>query len=342
MRPNGKGIAYDVMKFKAKNVENACESVTSFTQIPSSHKFGLSYFHSFGLSPNYIIFLEQSLVIDMKKLLWYKIKISKRRLFKSFIFRNALANKPFTSALKTNQNFQTQIHLIDRHTGQLLQKKFVTDPQFTFHHVNAFEVNQNDSNKHELIIDVCSYDAKTFEIKNFNYDEKNEEQVLRLFDETARPTPRRIRVPLFDKRANNEKVHCEIKDVAPNVMMELPTINYGRYNTKPYNYAYGFGSIKAPHTIVKLNFNNGNDVKQALIKTDNRVILPSEPIFVERPDAKSEDDGVVLTQVLGDKYDSLVIFDAKTLEEIGRAEFPENVKSSYTFHGFFSENRAFN
>ena len=70
MRPNGKAISYDIMKFKAKDVQNACETSTSFSQIPSSHKFGLSYFHSFGLSQNYVIFLEQSLVLDIKKVLW--------------------------------------------------------------------------------------------------------------------------------------------------------------------------------------------------------------------------------------------------------------------------------
>ena len=250
-------------------------------------------------------------------------------------------NKPTSTALKMNPNFQTQIHLVDRKTGQILNKKFYTDPQVTFHHINAFEINEKDPSKHELFIDLCSYSPKGFEIDSFNYDETDEEQILR-FTEKAKSTPRRIRVPLFDKRSNNEKIYCEIKDIASNTNIELPTINYSKYNAKPYSYAYGIGSIRDPYSIVKINVNNFNDGKQAIIKTGNRVILPSEPIFVERPDAKSEDDGVILTQVIGDKYDSLVVLDAKTLDEIAIAELPENIKASYTFHGFYSENKAFN
>jgi carotenoid cleavage dioxygenase-like enzyme len=250
-------------------------------------------------------------------------------------------NKPTSAALKMNPNFETQIHLVDRKTGQILKKKFYTDPQFTFHHINAYEINEKDPSKHELFIDLCSYSPKGFEIDSFNYDESDEEQILK-FNQKAKATPRRIRVPLFDKRSDNEKIYCEIKDIASNVNLELPTINYAKFNAKPYNYAYGIGSIRDPYSIVKINVNNYNDGKQAIIKTGNRVILPSEPIFVEKPNATSEDDGVVLTQVIGDKYDSLVVLDAKTLEEVAIAELPENVKASYTFHGFYSDNKALN
>ena len=321
MKPMGKSMAYDIMKFQAKNVNNACESAISIGQIPSSHKFGLSYFHSFGLSQNYIIFLEQSLVLDMKKVLW-----------------NTVVNKPISTAINMNKNFKTQIHLLNRKTGQVIEKKFFTDPQFTFHHINAYEINETDPTKHELFIDLCSYSTKDFHLNTFQYDETDEEQVAN-FTEKSKPTPRRIRVPLYETKAKSENIYCEIKDIATNVSMELPTIHYNKFNAKPYSYAYGIGSIKPPYSIVKVNVNNINDHKQAVIKTNNRVILPSEPIFVEKPDAKEEDDGVILTLVLGDKYDSLVVLDAKTFEEIGRAELPENVKATYTFHGFFSDNK---
>ena len=79
-----------------------------------------------------------------------------------------------------------------------------------------------------------------------------------------------------------------------------------------------------------------------MINSNNNIIYPSEPVFVENPNATSEDDGVVLSLVLGDKYDFLIIFDGKTFEEIGRAELPENIKATYSFHGFFSSSKAFN
>lgn len=50
--------------------------------------------------------------------------------------------------------------------------------------------------------------------------------------------------------------------------------------------------------------------------------LPSEPIFVAHPNATSEDDGVILTVALDAKrkLSSLVVIDAKCMEEIARAE----------------------
>jgi carotenoid cleavage dioxygenase-like enzyme len=323
MQPKGINMSYDVMKFQAKDVENACESLKLFAQIPSSHKFGLSYFHSIGLSKNYIIFLEQSLVVDVKKVLW-----------------NIVTNKPISTTLKMNKKFQTQIHLVDRKTGKILPQKFFTDPQFSFHHINAFETNEDDASKNELLIDICSYSVDSLYIESFNYDENDEEQVLKFF-EKSKAEPRRIRVPLGQKKARNEAIYCEIKNMTNGISMELPTINYFKYNAKHYNYAYGLGSIKPPFSVIKLNVNNYNDYKQAVIKTDNRVMVLSEPVFVERPDAQSEDDGVVLTMVLGDKYDSLIVLDAKTLEEIGRAELPEEVRATFTLHGFFADNKGF-
>ena len=320
MRPMTINITYDIMSYSAKNSSNIFDNATLIAQIPSSHKFGLSYFHSFGLSQNYIIFLEQSLVLDIKKVLWSQI-----------------INKPTATAINMNPNFHTRIHLVNRKSGQILQKKFYTDPQISFHHINAYEINEDDESKHELLIDVCSY--KTFNINIFNYDENDEEQISK-FNDHARPVPRRIRVPLYRKEAEVEKYYCEIKDIS-DMFMDLPAINYDKFNAKPYNYAYGFGAIKPPHSIVKINVNNYNDCKQAVINSENTVTWPSEPVFVEKPGAKEEDDGVILTLVLGDKYDFLIVLDAKTLEEIGRAELPENVKATYTFHGFFTDNKAF-
>ena len=65
--------------------------------------------------------------------------------------------------------------------------------------------------------------------------------------------------------------------------------------------------------------------------------VPMEPIFVENPNPKGEDDGVVLVQVLSDDNDFLSVLDAKTLTEIARADLPKDVKSTFTAHGFFAD-----
>ncbi|MEQ2184782.1 Beta,beta-carotene 9',10'-oxygenase, partial [Goodea atripinnis] len=64
---------------------------------------------------------------------------------------------------------------------------------------------------------------------------------------------------------------------------------------------------------------------------------PSEPVFVPSPDAVEEDDGVILSVVLTvsqDKGNFLLVLDAKTFEELGRANVPVNM--TYGFHGTFS------
>ena len=58
-----------------------------------------------------------------------------------------------------------------------------------------------------------------------------------------------------------------------------------------------------------------------------------ELVFAEAPNPQAEDDGVVLSVVLNaDKGSSfLLVLDAHTFEEIGRAEIPHHIP--YGFHG---------
>ena len=60
---------------------------------------------------------------------------------------------------------------------------------------------------------------------------------------------------------------------------------------------------------------------------------PGEPIFLADPDGVDEDDGVCLSVVLdGTKGKShLLVLDAKTFEEVGRAEM--EVVVPFGFHG---------
>jgi torulene dioxygenase len=64
---------------------------------------------------------------------------------------------------------------------------------------------------------------------------------------------------------------------------------------------------------------------------------PSEPIFVPRPGAEDEDDGVVLSVVLdGDRRKSLlIVLDAKEMKECARAEM--ETAFPIGFHGLWSQ-----
>jgi beta,beta-carotene 9',10'-dioxygenase len=61
---------------------------------------------------------------------------------------------------------------------------------------------------------------------------------------------------------------------------------------------------------------------------------PGEPVFVARPDSfQEEDDGVVLSVVLDSNKGNpfLLVLDAKSFEEIARAEVPHHIP--FGFHG---------
>ena len=62
---------------------------------------------------------------------------------------------------------------------------------------------------------------------------------------------------------------------------------------------------------------------------------PGEPIFVREPEAEDEDAGVVLSVVLDAAAgrSSLVVLDARSFEELARAEAPHHIP--FGFHGQF-------
>ena len=62
---------------------------------------------------------------------------------------------------------------------------------------------------------------------------------------------------------------------------------------------------------------------------------PGEPVFVSRPGAEAEDDGVLLSVVLDAAAERsyLLILDAADLSELARAEAPHHIP--FSFHGQF-------
>ena len=84
-------------------------------------------------------------------------------------------------------------------------------------------------------------------------------------------------------------------------------------------------------TIIKADVTSG-EVKQW--RYDNH--FPGEPVFVPRPDASTEDDGVLLTVVLDASQNTsyLLLLDAHDLSEIARAQVPQHIP--FGFHGTYT------
>lgn len=253
-----------------------------------------AYMHSFGMSQNYAIFTEFPLVVNpLHLLLWLR---------------------PFIENFRWKPDRGTPIYVMNRFTGELVGR-YETDPFFAFHHVNAFEQNG------ELVFDIVAYpDA---DILNAYY--------LRRLEHNDVTIPfgnlRRYRLPLHGSGPVRSET---ISDVC----MELPRFDYQRLNMDAgYRYVYAI-SINPQqrkgfyNQIVKVDIATGQS------KTwFEQHCYPGEPVFVGAPDRTAEDDGVILSVVLdatqGNSF--LLILDAQTFAEIGRAEIPQAILFGY--HG---------
>ncbi|XP_061381763.1 carotenoid isomerooxygenase-like isoform X1 [Danaus plexippus] len=264
-----------------------------------------SYMHSFGITENYFIIIEQPLAIS-----YLNSAVS------------YVSNRPFSSSVLWYDGYETQIVLVNRNTGE--QTRYTTETFFFMHIINCFELDG------QLIIDVCSYkDAKIIDalyveaIKNIRSNPD--------YAKWCQSQPKRIEIPL--NSPNNSRV--EISVIA-DIPIETPRINYELYNGRPYRYFYGMGpqvhSIYGG-TIIKV------DTKSGEVKTWCEVDAnPSEPVFVARPDAQDEDDGVLLSALLwgsDENATALLVLDARDLTELGRVRFTTPSQAPKCFHGWF-------
>ncbi|KAL0372139.1 UNVERIFIED_CONTAM: Carotenoid cleavage dioxygenase 8B, chloroplastic [Sesamum calycinum] len=111
--------------------------------------------------------------------------------------------------------------------------------------------------------------------------------------------------------------------------MDMCSINPA-FLGKKYRYAYACGAQRPcnfPNTLTKIDL-----VEKKAKNWHDEGSIPSEPLFVARPGATEEDDGVVISMVSdknGEGY--AVLLDGSTFEEIARANFPYGLP--YGLHG---------
>ena len=222
----------------------------------------------------------------------------------------AFSGKPFIQNYTWRPSEPAVFQVIDRATGRL-RGSYETDAFFCFHHVNAFERDG------ELLVDLIAY------------DDPGIIDALYLGPEEPRgPIPatelRRYAIDLDGGTVRAEK----LADVD---RVELPRIDYGRRNTRPYRYVYGAQSASSWFDgLVKIDVSDGSVTTWSAPGCH-----PGEPIFVREPGTDDEDAGVVLSVVLDAAAgkSSLAVLDARSFEELARAEAPHHIP--FGFHGQF-------
>lgn len=209
-----------------------------------------------------------------------------------------------------------------------------------FHSVNAYDFVDDATGDTNIHVDLCSYEG--------NYIPYREYTLSNVVD-PARPyqdgTLVRYELASVNKADLQKTERATVAQAIPSVALELPRISKYMSMNPGYRYVYATGGNAgaSPGTEVPIGrLGNGLKVVQAaffscIIKTDWKTggwvkwqpvdgeSCPCEPIFIARPGATEEDDGVVLTIVINKKgtHSILVALSGTDLKEVARADMPQ-------------------
>ncbi len=254
-----------------------------------------AYMHSFGLSERWLILAEFPFVVNPKRL--------------------ALSGRPYIENYRWEPELGTRITLFDRDDGTALGP-FTTDPMFSFHHLNAFERGE------EVVVDLQAYPDASL-VEQLYLDRLRDPAGPGIADPTIE------RLVITPGAASGREIE---RETLFDPGFELGRINYGRCNERPYRYAWGLaiGESGWLETIVRADLETRE--RRSWSEPGS---YPGEPVFVGRPGADEEDDGVLLSVVLDAAAERsyLLVLDARELTELARAEAPHHIP--FGFHGQF-------
>jgi len=324
-----KYVIFKVPKDGMENGKPALHKVETVCSIPFRSLLYPSYYHSFGLTENYVVFVEQPFKLDIMRLA-------------TAYFRGV----NWGSCLKYDKDDMTWFHLVNRKTGKAVSTRYHGDALVVFHHLNAYEEDGH------VVFDMITYkDSNLYDMFYIENMTQNTEDLIKSNQVYAPPISQRFVLPvnvdqdtpqgtnlvtLTDTTAKavlqkDGSVYCTPDDIFTG--LELPGINY-KFNAKKYRYFYGsqveLASVQ-PNKIAKVDI-----LKREHKEWTSENCFPSEPVFVASPGAVEEDDGVILSSVISpDPSISpfLLVLDARTFEEIARASVDATVHMD--LHGMF-------
>ncbi|XP_038151024.1 retinal Mueller cells isomerohydrolase-like [Cyprinodon tularosa] len=329
-------LAYNIIKIPPaqKDKSDPIEKSQVVVQLPSSERLKPSYIHSFGITENYFVFVEQPIKINLLK----------------FLSAWSIRGATYMDCFESNESMGTWFHLATKEpAGYLKNHKYRTSAFNLFHHINAYE------EQGFIVVDLCTWKGHEF-VYNYLYlaNLRGEwEEVKKAAMRSPQPEVRRYVLPLDIHREEQGKnlvslsyttatavllsdgtiwLEPEVLFSGPRQAFEFPQINYSKCCGKKYSFAYGLGlNHFIPDRIVKLDV----QTKEQWVWQEEDC-YPSEPLFVPTPGATKEDDGVLLSIVVkpgAERPGFLLILDAMKLTELARAEV--NTIIPVTFHGMY-------
>ncbi|RUP44501.1 carotene dioxygenase [Jimgerdemannia flammicorona] len=271
-----------------------------------------SYIHSFSLTNRYVVFPNYPFYFS-----WNGLSV--------------LWTGSFNGSIKWDGTRPTLLHVLDRQTRKHVAT-YEHDAFFAFHTLNAWDDDG------DIVFDTCAYenaDAVT-RTEDFGRTRANRD-----------PKPSTVRryrlrdvagVAARQAAGNNVVVRAEYE--VRGTRLELARMN-PNYERKPYRYAYGIAidTSTGDNLLKKMDLNGGKGNKVWV----HEGFSASEPIFIPNPNGVEEDDGVVLSVVNQTRNGNrcfVIAFDAKTFEEVARAEVGEF--KATTLHGSFIDGMGTN
>uniref|UniRef100_A0A182TX11 Uncharacterized protein n=1 Tax=Anopheles melas TaxID=34690 RepID=A0A182TX11_9DIPT len=362
------GPAYTIICFP--HGPGMFENARIVASVPARWKFHPGYMHTFGITENYFVIVEQPLSVSVPTMVVSQIR-----------------NRPMAAALKWFESQQTYIYLLDRDTGEL-RHTFHTEPFFYLHIINQYE------REGHVVLDICCYkdpamlncmyvDTMRNMQNNPDYAKMFRGRPLRFVlplncgTERAKGRPAggpkgssaaadaswsdmwqnlgsfaagdstdsglvlQNLVQIEDSKATayvmpNRTIFCK-PELLCDLGCETPRIYYERHLGRPYRYFYAISSdvdASNPGTLIKVDV-----VTKGKLTWCEENVYPSEPIFVPAPDPQSEDDGVVLAAMVWGREEQnragLLVLDAKSFTELGRCEFVTPGPVPKCLHGWF-------
>ncbi|XP_054479644.1 beta,beta-carotene 15,15'-dioxygenase [Anoplopoma fimbria] len=324
---------YVIFKVPADASDKECRKpalskVQQVCSIPFRSTLFPSYYHSFGMTNNYIVFVEQPFKLDIVRLA-------------TAYFRGV----NWGSCLKFDKDDITLFHVVNIRTGKAVSTRFHGDALVVFHHINAYEDDGH------VVFDLISYeDSNLYEMFYIQNMKQETDSFIQTNKKFLPPVCQRFVLPLdvhkdaprgsnlvtlTDTTAQavmqeDGSVYCKPETLFEG--MELPGINYN-FNAKKYRYFYGSRLEWSPHPNKMAKFDN---VTRKHVEWHQENCFPSEPVFVASPGAVEEDDGVILSSVISPDPNItpfMLVLDAKTFTELARASIPANVHMD--LHGHF-------
>ncbi|CAG7717119.1 unnamed protein product [Allacma fusca] len=230
-------------------------------EIPSRWLLNLCYMHSFYVTENHFIIVEQPLSI----------------FFPQIPINLILNSNTLASALKFHPDEDTLFHVIPR-DGKGERKVFKSPAFFFMHTINAFETKEGN-----IVLDICCYkDPKMIDCLYVSALQNAHENPD--YAKMFRGRPTRFQLDMnsasFDEVGFGLAESEEIVDFG----CEIPQIN-STLNSKPYKYFYAISSdTDLDHTgwLVKVNTESKSFQKWGEPELQS---YGSEPIFVQNPGA---------------------------------------------------------